>query len=52
MSNNSFHSIWDAIEDTHEQAENMKLGSALMMALSRHIKRNGLSQSQASQLLR
>ncbi len=25
LSNNSFHSIWDAIEDTHEQAENMKL---------------------------
>ncbi len=52
MSNNSFHSIWDAIEDTHEQAENIKLRSALMMALSKHIKRNGLSQSQAAQLFR
>jgi len=52
MNNNSFHSIWDAIEDTQEEAENMKLRSILMMALSKHIKRNELSQSQAAQLFR
>ena len=33
MSNKKFASVWDAIEDTDEAAENMKLRSALMMAL-------------------
>jgi len=46
----TFASVWDAIEDTHAEAENMKLRSALMMALEQHIARNGLSQSQAAKL--
>jgi len=50
MSDNNFESVWDAIEDTPEQAENMKLRSVLMMALSEHIRRNELSQSQAASL--
>ena len=33
MSNETFASVWDAIEDTAAQAENMKLRSTLMMAL-------------------
>ena len=33
MSNKKFASVWDGIEDTPEAAENMKLRSALMMAL-------------------
>ncbi len=52
MNDNTFESIWDAIEDTPEEAENMKLRSTLMMALSDHICRNKLSQSQAAQLFR
>jgi hypothetical protein len=40
----------DASEDTPEQAENMKLRSALMRALKEHISRAGLSQSQAAKL--
>ncbi|MEA3275394.1 MAG: helix-turn-helix domain-containing protein [Pseudomonadota bacterium] len=48
MSNERFDSVWDAIEDTHAQAENMKLRSALMMALKDHIERAGLNQSQAA----
>ena len=32
MSNQRFDSVWDALEDTAEVAENMKLRSALMMA--------------------
>ena len=43
-------SVWDAIEDTPEEAENMKLRSKLMMALKQHITRNGLSQAQAAKL--
>lgn len=50
MNNERFASVWDAIEDTPEQAENMKLRSALMLALKEHISRAGLSQSQAAKL--
>ncbi|WP_050454368.1 helix-turn-helix domain-containing protein [Candidatus Burkholderia verschuerenii] len=46
----TFTSIWDAIEDTPAEAENMKLRSALMIALKQHIVRAGLSQSQAAKL--
>jgi predicted XRE-type DNA-binding protein len=50
MSSEQFTSVWDAIEDTPEEAENMKLRSTLMMALKNHITRTGLSQSQAARL--
>jgi predicted XRE-type DNA-binding protein len=50
MSSERFASVWDAIEDTPEEAENMKLRSALMMALKEHINRTSLSQSQAAKL--
>jgi predicted XRE-type DNA-binding protein len=50
MSNERFVSVWDAIEDTPAEAANMKLRSALMMALKEHIARTGLSQSQAAEL--
>lgn len=50
MSNEQFASVWDAIENTPEEAENMKLRAALMMALKKHITSTALSQSQAAQL--
>ncbi len=50
MSNERFDSVWDAIEDTPEEAANMKLRSALMLALKEHIAHAGLSQSQAAKL--
>lgn len=50
MSKKHYGSVWDAIEDGPAQAENMKLRSALMMALKDHIARKGLSQSQAAKL--
>jgi len=50
MSNERFDNVWDAIEDTPEEAENMKLRSNLMLALKDHISRTGLSQSQAAKL--
>lgn len=50
MKNEQFASVWNAIEDTPEEAENMKLRSVLMMALKGHIARVGLSQSQAAKL--
>jgi predicted XRE-type DNA-binding protein len=50
MNDKRFANIWDAIEDTPAQAENMKLRSALMIALKDRIAREGLSQSQAAKL--
>lgn len=51
MSNQRFTSVWDAIEDTQEEAENMKLRSVLLMALKAHITRAEMSQAQAAKLL-
>ncbi|HTC97242.1 MAG TPA: XRE family transcriptional regulator [Bradyrhizobium sp.] len=51
MTKKRFSSVWDAIEDTPPQAENMKLRSALIMALKDHITRAELSQSEAAKLL-
>ncbi len=50
MSNEQFASIWDAIEDTPEEAENMKLRSSLMLALKNHLLRTNISQTQAAKL--
>ena len=51
MSKKRFANVWDAIENTPSQAENMKLRSTLMIALKDHIARIKLSQSQAAKLL-
>ncbi|NWA01197.1 helix-turn-helix domain-containing protein [Pseudomonas gingeri] len=45
-----FESVWDAIEDTPAQAENMKVRSALMIALKGRIEVEGLSQAKAAKL--
>ncbi|SHI55194.1 helix-turn-helix domain-containing protein [Pollutimonas bauzanensis] len=50
MSKQRFTSIWDAIEDTQEVAENMKLRSVLMTALKQHITRVKMSQADAAKL--
>ena len=51
MSNDTFTSVWDAIEDDPAQAENMKLRSALMIALKTHLVHHGLSQARAAEIL-
>jgi len=45
-----FASVWDAIEDTPAEAENMKLRSTLMMNLKNFIVSAGLSQADAAKL--
>ena len=50
MKNKQFNSVWDAIEDTPEEAENMKVRSQLLIALKEHITRANLSQAQAAKL--
>ncbi|MDX8535567.1 XRE family transcriptional regulator [Mesorhizobium sp. VK25A] len=51
MNNETFASVWDAIEDTPAEAENMKLRATLMMALEKHIRAKGWMQAEAAQRL-
>ncbi|MEC4589590.1 MULTISPECIES: helix-turn-helix domain-containing protein [Nitrospirillum] len=48
MTDNRFSSVWDAIEDTPAEAENMKLRSKLAMTLKDYITRQGLTQAEAA----
>ena len=45
-----FASVWDAIEDTPQQAASMRARSALMMELEHIIKQRGMNQAQAAAL--
>jgi predicted XRE-type DNA-binding protein len=51
MSKQEFASVWDAIEDTPAEAQNMKLRSILMTALRDHITKARMSQARAAKLL-
>ncbi|GHU02909.1 transcriptional regulator [Betaproteobacteria bacterium] len=46
----AFESVWDAIEDTPAEAENMKIRSQMMMNLTDHIHAHGLTQAEAAHL--
>jgi predicted XRE-type DNA-binding protein len=50
MNNERFANVWDAIEDTPEQAENMRLRSVLMIALKKHLARTDLTQAQIAKM--
>jgi predicted XRE-type DNA-binding protein len=50
MKTRKFSNVWDAIEDTSEDAENMRLRAELMMALKKRISRASMSQAQAARL--
>ncbi len=43
-----FKSVWDALEETPAQAENMKLRSSLMMAISEYVKKSKLTQKEVA----
>lgn len=45
-----FASVWDAIEDTPQQAASMRARSALMMELEEIIKQRGMTQAEAAAL--
>ncbi len=49
--NNQFTSVWDALEDDPVRQENLKLRSALMMEIAERIKNQGLTQTQAAEVL-
>ena len=48
MSSEHFDSVWDAIEDTPQESENMRLRSRLMTALSERITTQAWTQKQAA----
>ncbi len=50
MTKKRYASVWDAIEESPAKAENLKLRSSLMLALKRHIEREGLSQTEAAKV--
>ena len=45
-----FTSVWDALEDTPQEAASMKARSALMMALTDTIRESQITQSEAAAL--
>lgn len=51
MTSQRFASVWDAIEDTPAEAENMKLRSALMDAIEDAIKAKEWTQAEAAKAL-
>lgn len=51
MNDENFDSIWDAIEDTPEEAENMKVRAALMRAVEERITAAGWTQAEAAKQL-
>jgi len=48
---NKFKSVWDALEDDPVKAENMKLRSALHIAISEELKNRKLTQTEAASIL-
>jgi predicted XRE-type DNA-binding protein len=48
MKSPRFASVWDAIEANPAEAENLKIRSTIMSALTTHIDRNGWSQAEAA----
>lgn len=45
-----FASVWDAIEDTPQQAASMRARSELMMAMQGWVKASGKTQAEAARL--
>ena len=48
MKTQEFASVWDAIEDTPDAAEHMRIRSSLLASLKQHIKEQGWSQAEAA----
>jgi predicted XRE-type DNA-binding protein len=52
MSKKRFQSVWDAIEDTAEDASAMRARAGLMLQLQEHLRKRSLTQTAAARLLR
>lgn len=44
----TFDSVWDAVSDTPEQAENMRIRAELVTIINNWIEQQGFSQAQGS----
>jgi predicted XRE-type DNA-binding protein len=51
MTTELFESVWDALEDTPTEAENMKLRSSLIIAISEAVSAWGITQTDAARRL-
>ena len=51
MTTELFESVWDALEDTPTEAENMKLRSSLIIAISEAVSAWGMTQTDAARRL-
>lgn len=51
MPKHTFISVWDAIEETAAEAEQMKLRASLMQALEQHIRQQHWTATEAAQHL-
>lgn len=51
MANERYTSVWDALVDSPKEAENLRLRSQLMMAVSHVVKTWELSQTEAAKRL-
>ena len=51
MEAQSFDSVWDAIEDTPEEAANMRLRSQLLTAVEQEVRSWDLTQAKAAERL-
>jgi len=51
MTKQRFASVWDAIEDAREAADEMRTRAELMTALTEYIRTRKLTQAQAAKLL-
>lgn len=47
----TYSNVWDALFDDRVEAENLRLRSVLMMAVSDHISDNNLTQKKAAELM-
>ncbi len=52
MEKRVFKSVWDALEDSAEQAANMRLRSELMIALRAQVEARNTTQAKAAKRLR
>jgi len=52
MSKKRFESVWDAIEDTAQDAAAMRARADLMLQLQEHLRKRKVSQSEAAKLLK
>ena len=52
MSKKRFESIWDAIEDSAEDAPGMRARADLMLQLQEHLRKRRLTQMEAAKVLK